>query len=575
MLVHNAEIASVFQQIADLPEIQGGNPFRIRAYRNAARVLETLAPSVQAMVKEGRDLKALPGVGADLAGKMAEIAATGTCALREQLRRALPAAIHELLSIPGLGPKRVKMLYDARNIQTITQLAEAARAGQISTIPGFGKRAEQRILEAAQTRLSKSRRFRISTATQVAESILAYLGQSKELGKIEVAGSFRRRQDTVGDLDLVASSSRTASLLQKFAAYDQIDQMLSQGSTRASAMLRQGMQVDVRVVAGVSFGAALHYFTGSKAHNIAVRRLAQQRGLKLNEYGVFSGERRIAGETEASVFSAVGLPYIEPELRENRGEIEAAQAGRLPQLVSLGDLKGDLHAHTRATDGKNTLQEMAAEAQRRGFSYLAITDHSKRLKVAHGLDSAAVSRQIDEIDRLNAQLRGWTVLKGIEVEINEDGTLDLPLETLRRLDLVVGAVHSKFALSRERQTERILRAMDHPCLTLLAHPTGRMIFEREPYDIDMLRIISHAKQRRCFLELNAQPDRLDLTDMHCMAAKEAGVLISINSDAHSVFDFDDLCFGVGQARRGWLEKKDVLNTRTLAELTTVLAATRL
>lgn len=573
MLVHNADIAAVFQEIADLLDIKGDNPFRIRAYRNAARMLNSLAPSVQTMVQEKRDLRELPGIGADLAAKIVEIATTRTCALREELRHELPPALHKLLSVPGLGPKRVKMLYQERNIQTLQQLAEAARDGWISTIPGFGKRAEQRILEAVQAQLSKAKRFRIDTALQAAEPLVEYLKASKEVRRIEVAGSFRRRQDTVGDLDIVASSPRPASLLKRFGAFGDVEQILSQGSTRASVVLRQGMQVDMRVVADVSFGAALHYFTGSKAHNIAVRRLAQERNLKLNEYGIYSGERRLAGETEAGVFEAVGLPYIEPELRENRGEIEAAQAGRLPKLVSLGDLKGDLHAHTTATDGKNSLRDMALEAQRRGFSYLAITDHSRRLTVAHGLDSAGVSRQIDEIDQLTSELHGITVLKGIEVDINEDGTLDLPDALLQRLDLVIGAVHSKFGLPRDRQTERILRAMDHPCFTLLAHPTGRLLIEREPYDVDMQRIIRHAKQRGCFLELNAQPDRLDLIDTYCFAAKQEGVLVSIDSDAHSVFDFDHLRFGVGQARRGWLEKTDVLNTRPLDELKSILAAT--
>ncbi len=575
VLVHNADVAAVFQQIADLLEIEGDNPFRIRAYRNAARMLGTLAPNVQTMVEENRDLKELPGIGPDLAAKIIEIVATGTCALREELRQELPPAIHELLTVPGLGPRRVKTLYDERNIQTLDQLAKAARDGEISTIPGFGKRAEQRILEAVQARLSKARRFRIDTAAQIAESLVSYLRAGGDITRIEVAGSYRRRQDTVGDLDIVASSARPVRLLDRFVSFGDAANVQSHGTTRASVMLRQGIQVDARVVADTSFGAALHYFTGSKAHNIAVRRLAQSRGLKLNEYGVFSAERRIAGETEAGVFKAVGLPFIEPELRENRGEIEAAQAGHLPTLVELSDLKGDLHAHTKASDGRNSLREMALDAQRRGFAYLAITDHSQRLKIAHGLDSAALAKQIDEIDRLNEELNGITLLKGIEVDINEDGSLDMPDAMLARLDLVVGAVHGKFGLPREKQTERILRAMDHPCFTILAHPTGRMIFERGAYDVDMLRIIRHAKERGCFLELNAQPERLDMTDTCCMAARREGVLVSIGSDAHSTFDLDDLRFGIGQARRGWLEKKDVLNTRSLRELKAILSRSRL
>lgn len=578
VFIHNTEVAAIFNQIADLLEINDDNPFRIRAYRNAARMLNTLATSVQTMVAEKRDLKDLPGIGVDLAGKIGEIVTTGTCALREQLRRELPPAIHELLTVPGLGPKRVRMLYQELNIQTLEQLYRAARDGQISHVPGFGRRVEQRILEAMQARQSKKARFTIAVAEQVVKPLMTYLQAQKKARQVEVAGSFRRRQETVGDLDILISSFRPQQVVQQFVRFDGVAQVLAQGGTRASVVLRQGMQVDLRVVAEVSFGAALHYFTGSKAHNIAMRTLAQERGLKMNEYGIFSTTlshaRRIAGETEVSVFNALGLPYIEPELRENRGEIAAAQAGQLPALVSLSDLCGDLHVHTRASDGQNSLREMALEAKRRGLSYLGITDHSSRLTVAHGLDAAGLSRQMDEIDQLNAELPGITLLKGVEVDINEDGTLNLPDSILARLDLVIGAVHSKFALSRERQTERILRAMDHPCFTLLAHPSSRLILEREPYDVDMPRIIRHAKQRACFLELNSQPSRLDLTDIYCMMAKEEGVLISVNSDAHSVFDFDHVRFGIGQARRGWLEKENILNTRPVEQLMPILSSAR-
>jgi DNA polymerase (family 10) len=495
---------------------------------------------------------------------------TGTCALREQLHRQLPPSIHELLTVPGLGPKRVKALYQQRNIQTLDQLFNSARNGQIRNIPGFGIRSEQRILEAIRTQQSKKKRYRLDLAESVASALLRYLQALPDVKKIEIAGSFRRRQETVGDLDIVISSSRPSLVIQQFIQFEDVTQILAQGTTRASVVLRQGMQVDLRVVASVSFGAALYYFTGSKAHNIAVRVLAQKRGLKMNEYGVFSGTQRIAAETELAVFQAIGLPYIEPELRENRGEIAAAQAGKLPQLIQLADLTGDLHAHTKASDGRNSLREMAMEAKKRGLSYLAITDHSSSLTIAHGLDAEGLTRQMDEIDQLNAEL-GIKLLKGCEVEINEDGSLDLPDNILERLEIVVGAVHSKFGLSRERQTKRILRAMDHPCFTLLAHPSGRLILEREPYDVDMHQIILHARQRGCFLELNAQPSRLDLTDTHCMMAKNEGVLISVNSDAHSIFDFDDLRFGIAQARRGWLEKKDVLNTLPIKQLLSAIS----
>ncbi|SDY56149.1 DNA polymerase (family 10) [Collimonas sp. OK242] len=570
MLIHNADVAIVFNQIADLLEIKGDNPFRIRAYRNAARTLNALAFSVQTMVAEKSDLTELPGIGIDLAGKISEIVTTGTCALREQLHRQLPPSIHELLTVPGLGPKRVKALYQQRNIQTLDQLFNSARNGQIRNIPGFGIRSEQRILEAIRTQQSKKKRYRLDLAESVASALLRYLQALPDVKKIEIAGSFRRRQETVGDLDIVISSSRPSLVIQQFIQFEDVTQILAQGTTRASVVLRQGMQVDLRVVASVSFGAALYYFTGSKAHNIAVRVLAQKRGLKMNEYGVFSGTQRIAAETELAVFQAIGLPYIEPELRENRGEIAAAQAGKLPQLIQLADLTGDLHAHTKASDGRNSLREMAMEAKKRGLSYLAITDHSSSLTIAHGLDAEGLTRQMDEIDQLNAEL-GIKLLKGCEVEINEDGSLDLPDNILERLEIVVGAVHSKFGLSRERQTKRILRAMDHPCFTLLAHPSGRLILEREPYDVDMHQIILHARQRGCFLELNAQPSRLDLTDTHCMMAKNEGVLISVNSDAHSIFDFDDLRFGIAQARRGWLEKKDVLNTLPIKQLLSAIS----
>jgi DNA polymerase (family 10) len=381
-------------------------------------------------------------------------------------------------------------------------------------------------------------------------------------------------RETVGDLDILVTAAPGSDVMQRFAHYDEVAEVLSSGGTRSSVMLRCALQVDVRVVEQASFGAALCYFTGSKAHNIVMRRLAQERGLKLNEYGVFRGEQRIAGDDEESVYASVGLPWIPPELREDRGEIEAARAGRLPKLVELADLKGDLHVHTKATDGHDTLREMAQAAKKRGLEYIAITEHSRRLAVARGLDPQRLLKQCDEIDRLNAQSPGIVILKGIEVDILEDGTLDLPDSVLRQLDLVVAAVHSKFDLPRAKQTKRILQAMDNRHFTILAHPTGRMIEQREPYDVDMLRIIRHAHGRGCFLELNAHPERLDLLDSYCLMAKQEGVHIAIDSDAHSVLDFENLRFGVGQARRGWLEASDVLNTRSLHALRPLLRRTR-
>jgi len=573
MPVHNADITAIFTEIADLLEIQGANPFRIRAYRNAARILGDLPQEARLLKERGHDLTRLPGIGADLAGKISEIISTGRCGLLERLHRELPPAITELLKIPGLGPKRVKALYHDLDVQTVEQLHRAAQNGRIRALPGFGEKTEQNILQAVEAHANQSRRFKLATAAQYAEALRAFLQAISGVQQVTVAGSFRRMRETVGDLDILVTATPDSMVMQRFTAYDEVAEVLSAGETRASILLKCGMQVDLRVVAQASYGAALHYFTGSKAHNIAIRRIAQQLGLKVNEYGVFRGAQRIAGDSEESVYRAVGLPYIPPELREDRGEIEAARAGRLPQLVELSDLRGDLHAHTKASDGHDSLRDMALAAKALGLEYLAITEHSRHLTVAHGLDPIQLAKQCDEIDRLNAELEGITLLKGIEVDILEDGTLDLPDAVLARLDLVVGAVHSRFDLSRAKQTGRILRAMDHPHFTLLAHPSGRLIERREPYDVDMLRIIRHARQRGCFLELNANPERLDLFDSHCQSAKEEGVLVSIDSDAHSTFDFSNLRYGVGQARRGWLEKSDVLNTRPLAALRKLLKRT--
>lgn len=570
MPVHNADIAAVFEEIADLLEIEGDNPFRIRAYRNAARTLRDLGREVSTMITNGEDLTELPGIGVDLAAKLAEIVATGTTPLLSKLRKRVPPTLTELLHIPGLGPKRVKALYHELDIHTIEQLHRAALDGRIRTLPGFGVKTEQTILHAIDTRAGMPARFKLATAAQYADALVAYLKQVAGVKQVVVAGSYRRAKETVGDLDILVTALSDSPEIGRFATYSEVAEVLAKGGTRASVRLASRLQVDLRVVAEESYGAALHYFTGSKAHNIAIRELGQQHGLKINEYGVFKNDRRIAGESEESVFTAVSLPFIPPELRENRGEIEAAQAGKLPKLVELTDLKGDLHAHTKATDGHHSLQAMALAAREHGFAYLAITEHSKHVTVAHGLDAKRLLKEMEEIDRLNATLSDITLLKGIEVDILEDGKLDLPDDLLGQLDLVIGAVHSRFHLSRQEQTERILRAMDRPYFTILAHPTGRLIPEREPYDVDMPRIIRHARSRGCFLELNAHPERMDLLDAHCQVAKEEGVLVSINSDAHSVLDFNNLRFGVGQARRGWLEKDDVLNTRSLHALRLLL-----
>lgn len=570
MPVHNADIAAVFNDIADLLEIESANPFRVRAYRNAARLLQTLGRDAGEMLAAGEDLTRLPGIGKDLAAKIREIVETGRCRALEQLRRDLPPTLTELLHLPGIGPKRVHALYHELDIQTPAQLYRAARDGRLRALPGFGEKTELKLLDALEAHLSATRRYKLATARQYAEPLRDYLAAAPGVGEAAVAGSYRRRRDTVGDLDILVTAEASASVMDRLRDYDEVQRVLAMGPTRASVVLRCGLQVDVRVVARESYGAALHYFTGGKAHNIALRALARERGLKINEYGVFRGGRRMAGDTEESVFRALGLAWIPPELRENQGEIQAAAAGTLPQLVTRADLRGDLHAHTTATDGHAGLEAMAAAARARGLDYLAITEHSRRLTMAHGLDVRRLGEQGVAIDRFNDRLKGITLLKGIEVDILEDGSLDLPDAALAKLDLVVAAVHSRFNLSREAQTRRILRALDHPLVNILAHPSGRLIDQRDPYDVDMPHVIRAARRRGCFLELNAHPERLDLLDTHCRLAKEEGVLVAISSDAHSEADFDNLDYGIGQARRGWLEAGDVLNSRPLAEVRKLL-----
>ena len=573
MPVLNPDIARIFDEIADLLEIEDANPFRVRAYRNAARLVQGLSSDVKTMVETGEDLTELPGIGEDLAKKMVEIVTTGHCSFLEKLEKQTPPALAELLKVPNLGPKRVKALWHELDVETVEQLARAAQEKRIRSIPGFGEKTEARILETLQAHLAAVPRFPIAIAAPYAAALLHYLQNIPGVRRVVVAGSFRRGKDTVGDLDILATATADSPVMERFTAYEDVAEVLSQGTTRATVILRNKLQVDLRAVDESAYGAALHYFTGSKTHNIAIRRMGQDMGLKVNEYGLFRGKERIAGDTEESVYAAVGLPYIEPELRENRGEIQAARAGHLPKLVAMVDLRGDLHAHSKASDGHYSLRDMAAAARAAGLEYLAITEHSRHLAVAHGLDPVRLRRQMDEIDALNGELDGITLLKGVEVDILEDGRLDLPESILGNLDLVVAAVHSQFDLPRGKQTARILKAMDSPHFSILAHPSGRLIGSREPMDVDMSRVIRHARERGCFLEINAQPERLDLVDIHARMAKEEGVLLAVNTDAHSIHDFANLHFGLQQAQRGWLEKKDVLNARTLKELRPLLAAT--
>ncbi|AXK79374.1 DNA polymerase/3'-5' exonuclease PolX [Pseudolabrys taiwanensis] len=566
MPVQNAEIAAMFDQCADLLEIKGENQFRVRAYRKAARTVEGLPRSVSVMLAAEEDLAELPGIGKDLASKIADIVAKGRFGLLEQLKKKLPGDLGAMAGLPGLGPKRLKLLYDKAKVRTLDDLKRALKSGKLHGLHGFGPLTEKKLV-AALEKPAAVQRFRLSVAEAEAEALVAYL---RDTGKVVVAGSYRRRRDTVGDLDILVTAKQGAAVGDKLVGYDNVTEVLAHGPTRTTVVLRSGIQVDVRAIPEESYGAALLYFTGSKAHNIALRGRATKRKWKLNEYGLISGTRRVAGATEEEVYQRLGLSYVPPEMREDRGEVALAAKGPLPRLIEVGDIRGDLHVHSNWTDGTASIAEMVAAARARGYAYMALTDHSRRQAMSHGLDPAKVVRQGREIDKLNDKLKGFTVLTGIEVDILKDGDLDLPDTTLAQLDVVVASVHTYFDLPREAQTARIVRAMGNPHVHIIGHPTGRLIGTREPYDIDMDQITSAARDLNCCLEINAEPDRLDLNDLHAHMAKSKGVKIAISTDAHAVNAFQYMRYGIDQARRGWLTADDVVNTRTLPQLRRML-----
>jgi DNA polymerase (family 10) len=570
MPIHNVEIAEAFNRLADLLEIEGANPFRVRAYRNAARTVQDLPRSAAAMLAAGEDFSELPGIGRDLAGKIAELIGTGHLTLLDEVAKRTPKTLADLATIPGLGPKRVKALYQDLKIETPADLVAAVESGRVRALPGFGVKTEQKILSELRRTGAPEQRMRLFDAEQFAGPLLAYLKGQKGAMEATIAGSYRRRKETVGDLDILVTAKRGAKIADRFMAYDEVDRVVSKGPTRSAVILRCGLQVDLRVVPEASYGAALLYFTGSKAHNIALRKRAVKRAWKLNEYGLFDGDQRIAGRTEKEVYDRFSLAFIPPELREDTGEIEAAAKGGLPELVTLSQIRGDLHVHTTASDGKFSITEMAEAAKARGYDYLAVTDHSKHATVARGLDANRLAEQIDEIDRVNEALEGIRILKSSEVDILEDGKLDYPDSILKRLDFTVCAIHYRFDLPADKQTARVIRAMDNPYFNILAHPTGRLINERRSYDIDLQRVMQVALERGCFLEINAHPSRLDLDDAHCRMAKEMGLKVAISTDAHTANGLDMMRFGVDQARRGWLEAGDVLNTQSWAELAELL-----
>jgi DNA polymerase (family 10) len=566
--MENPEVAQIFEEVADLLDIQGENPFRVRAYRTAARTIRDLSASLAQMPPE--KLPQLDGIGKDLAGKIQTILQTGDLPLCQELRQKVQAGVRDLITVAGLGPKRALILHQQLHIASLDDLRRAAEEHRIRGLKGFGEKMEEKILQALAGREQTGRRVLIAEAKVYSDAVLRHLQETPVIGQVAVAGSFRRRKETVADLDLLATCRKAEPVMDRLANYEAVVQVLARGPTKMSVRLRNGLQMDLRVVPDESYGAALQYFTGSKEHSIQLRRRALDRDLKINEYGVFRGKRRIAGRTEEEVYQAIDLPWIPPELREARGEIELALQGRLPKLIDLGDLRGDLHMHTTVTDGRASLEEMIQGAKSRGYAYLAITDHSKRVTMARGLDARRLRQAWKVIDRAAARVKNLTILKGVEMDILKDGSLDLPDDVLAEADWVIASIHYDQNQPRDQITKRLLNAIRHPQVHAIGHPTGRLIGRRKGYDVDLNVIFQAAADYGCLLELNSQPDRLDLDDLALMAAKERGVRFVINTDAHSVEELGNMEFGVWQARRAGLEAQHVVNTRTLAQFRKLL-----
>ena len=573
--MQNGDVVKIFDELADILEIQNANPFRVRAYRNAARTIRDLAEPVAEIVADpGRRLEDLPGIGEDLAGKIRTLFQTGDLPLRQQLRGQVPAGLRDLLGVPGLGPKRAQVLYQHLGIRSLDKLRQAAQEHRIRQVKGFGTKTEENILRGLEHLAQVGRRVYLAEAKVYADALIRHLKAAAGLDQVEVAGSFRRRQETVGDLDVLVACDDAGKVMDRLAAYDGVVEVLARGDTKMTVRLKTGLQIDLRVAPGKSYGAALQYFTGSKDHNILLRRMAQDRGMKINEYGVFRAKKRLAGRSEEEVYAALGLPLIPPELREARGEIELALRGRLPRLLELDDLRGDLHMHTNATDGRASLEEMVQAAKRRGYAYVAITDHSKRVTMAKGLDARRLRQHWKAIDALACKVKGLALFKGVELDILEDGTLDLPDDVLAEADWVVASIHYGQNQPREQITRRLLNAIRSPYVHVIGHPTGRLIGQRKGYDLDLETVLKAAADYGCLMELNCQPSRLDLDDVALMAAKERGIPVVLGSDAHAVEELAFMEFGVYQARRAGLEAKDVANVRPLAQFRKLLVRRR-
>ncbi len=562
----NQEIAHIFNSIADILEIRGENPFRIRAYRRAAQNMEGLAEDVTGIHEA--ELKTIPGIGQDLADKIQEYIKTGRLVFYEKLKKEVPPGLVEMLHVPGLGPKTVKMLFEKIKIRAIDDLERLAKKGGLQGLPGIQKKTEGNILKGIAMIKRRTERSPIGHVLPVAEDIISKLREGAPVKELSLAGSLRRWKDTVKDIDLLASSTDPKHVMHVFICLPQVKEVLMKGPTKTSIITHEGIQVDLRVVEENSFGAALAYFTGSKTHNIRLREMAVKRGLKINEYGVFNikSGRKIGGRKESDIYKALNLDFVPPELREDAGEIEAAVNKRLPDLVELGEIQGDLHVHSKDSDGNLLIEDIIDEARKRGYQYIAVTDHSKSLGIAGGMSKEQLLDQNKKILSFNKRLRGLRLLSGVEMDIKSDGTMDYPDEVLKKLDIVVASIHSGFRQSREQLTKRLISAMKNPYVTIIAHPTGRLIGEREAYEVDIEDILTTARNTGTAIEINAHPLRLDLGDIYIKRAKELGIKLAISTDTHAAYQFDFMRYGVGIARRGWLEKKDVLNTHTYKAL---------
>jgi DNA polymerase (family 10) len=584
--VENVEIARTLEDIADLLELQDANPFRIRAYRNAARTVEAHTTPLRKLVAEGADLTELQGIGKDIAGYIKELVETGELALLDELGKEVPRSLIDLTRIPGLGAKRVRVLWEELGIETLSELERAAKDDSIKRLKGFGAKTQERILAGIAGVRRRGTRFKLSDADQYVGPLVEYMQDEGAVRTIEVAGSYRRRKETVGDIDLLVIAKDPGPVVKRFTTYPEVRKVELAGDTKATVILASGLQVDLRILPRKSYGAALQYFTGSKEHNVKLRKRAVERGLRISEYGVFQvgkgksseeGDERdpwagtlVAGRKEEEVYQAVDLPWIPAELREDWGEIEAAERDELPTLLALEDIRGDLQMHTTWSDGYASVEEMLDACVAQGYQYFAITDHSKALAMTGGLDEKKLLEQWHEMDEIVSRRNDITLLRSMEVDILLDGRLDLDDESLAALDIVLVSVHSKFDLAPGKQTKRILKALEHPDVNILGHPTGRLINKRDPMDFDLDEVLQCAAEYGVAVELNAHPDRLDLKDTHLMKARELGVKIVIGTDAHRPEDLGLMRYGVDQARRAWLEKNHVLNTLPLGRLLTAL-----